>query len=142
MNQQELVRTEEAPAAISREAFPAHPAFPQLKIASDPELMLEVFRNYLKPASGKTYLIQACTPVRFRWRKDGSRCVLQYALEMVDSGTGRPCQTWVTGVIYAETARQREVWAELRAAEHLRNIPEQLLTFEPLTFIPRKLYVK
>ena len=136
MNKPALMRTEEAPAAISREAFPAHPAFPQLNIASDPELMLEVFRNYLKPVSGKTYRIQACTPVRFRWRKDGSRCVLQYALEMVDAGTGRPCQTWVTGVIYAETARQREVWAELRAAEHLRNIPEPLLTFEPLTFIP------
>src|SRR5438093_10060782 len=130
------MRNTEQPSAICREAFPADPDFPQLKIASDPALMIEVFRRHLKPISGKVYHIQDCIPVRFRWRQSRSRCVLQYALRLVETGHGHPCDPWVTGVIYAEPSRREKAWTELKAADHLRRIPEALLTFEPLSFIP------
>ena len=36
-------------------SFPANPAFPQLKIATDPGLMKQTFRSHLRPVGGKVY---------------------------------------------------------------------------------------
>ena len=130
------MQTTELPSAVCREAFPAHPRFPQLKIASDPGLMLEIFRRHLKPVTGKRYQVQECTPVRFRYGKDGSRCVLQYLLGLVETDSGRHCHPWVTSMIYAERSRMEKVWDELKTAHPLRQIPETLRTLQPLSLIP------
>ena len=36
----------ELPVDVFAEGFPVDPDFPQLKVASDPQLMLEVFRSH------------------------------------------------------------------------------------------------
>jgi hypothetical protein len=126
----------ELPSAVCEEDFPDDPDFPQLKVATDPALMLEVFRTHLKPVSRKAYHIQDCTPVRFRCRQSSSRFVLQYSLHLVERSNGRHCDPWVTLVGHAEPGRTEELWTELKAADSWRGIPETLLTFEPLSFIP------
>jgi hypothetical protein len=136
MKEPTTMQLDEAPSVGCRDAFPAHPHFPQLKIASDPELMLEVFRSHLKPASENDYHIQECIPVRFRWRKDGSRCVLQYVLRLIEKASGRRRDTWATGVVYAEPGRTEQFWTELKATDSLQRIPAAWLTLEPLAFIP------
>ena len=50
------VRARALPAAAGPEAFPADPDFPQLAVAGDPALMLEVFRTHLKPVAGRRYV--------------------------------------------------------------------------------------
>ena len=96
------MRKQELPAAICLEAFPDDPDFPQLKIASDPVQMLDVFRRHLKSASPKVYDIQACIPFRFRCRQSTTRCVLQYTLRILEPDTGRRWNQWVSGLIYAQ----------------------------------------
>ncbi len=124
------------PSAVCEEAFPADPDFPQLKIASDPALMLETFRAHLRPVPGKVYQIQDCVPFRFRCRQSTSRCVLQYSLRLVEPGTGRELNQWVTGVVYAEDGEAERLWQEIRAADPVQEIPEAWRSFEPICFIP------
>src|SRR5712691_7821719 len=135
-SEQTPVRKQELPAVVCREAFPVDPDFPQLEIASDPGLMLEVFRARLKPMSGKVYHIQNCIPVRFRCRQSTSRCVLQYTLRVTEPGTGRTWDQWVTGFVYAREGEAEQLWREMQAADPRREIPESWLTFEPVSFIP------
>jgi hypothetical protein len=123
-------------SAASLDAFPTDPDFPQLRVASDPALMLEVFRAHLKPASGNPCHVDACVPFRFRCRQSTSRCVLQYTLRLVDPGTGRQWDQWVTGVVYAEEGEAKRRWQEMRAADPRQEIPQRWLTFEPVDFIP------
>jgi len=130
------MRKKELPAEVCLEAFPVDPDFPQLKIASNPGLMLEVFRQHLKPASGKVYHIQECIPFRFRCRQSTARCVLQYTLRVVEPSTGRVWNQWVTGLIYAQPGEAERLCQEMRAADPRREIPEPWLTFEPVDFIP------
>src|SRR6266436_1708094 len=105
----------ELPLAVCEAAFPADPDFPQLQIASDPERMLEVFRRHLKLVSGVPCRIQRCIPFRFRCRQSTSRCVLQYTLRVVEPGTGRQWDQWVTGVLYAQEGEAKRLWRQLRA---------------------------
>jgi hypothetical protein len=126
----------QTPSVDCEQAFPADPDFAQLKVAIDPSLMLEIFRTHLKPVSGRACDIQDCTPVRFRCRQSSSRCVLQYALRLVERASGRRRESWVTAIRHAEPGRTEAHWAELKAADLWRRIPEELLTFEPLGFIP------
>ena len=122
--------------ALRRESFPADPDFPQLEIASDPRRMLEVFRTNLKPVTGQACFIEACTPVRFRCRQSGARCVLQYSVRVVDGGSGRRWDQWVTGVVYARRGEAERLWRELEADDSCRDIPEPWRSFEPVDFIP------
>ena len=71
------MRKQALPAAVCMDGFPRDPDFPQLEIASDAGLMLEVFRRHLKTVSRKAYRIEECVPFRFRCRQSTSRCVLQ-----------------------------------------------------------------
>ena len=130
------MQKQQLPAEPCLEVFPEDPDFPQLKVASDPDRMLEVFRNHLKPVSGKACQIRRCTPFRFRYRQSTSRCVLQYTLRVVEPGTGRQWDQWVTGLVYAETGEAERLWRELRVEDPHRDIPESWLTFEPVQFIP------
>src|SRR5437879_5341809 len=128
---------QELTSAGGCEAFPEDHDFPQLKVASDPGLMLEVFRRHLKPVSGEPCQIRRCAPFRFRYRQSTSRCVLQYTLRIVEPRTGRQWDQWVTGLVYAETGEAERLWRELRAEDPRREIPEHWLTFEPVEFIPK-----
>ena len=126
----------ELPSAVCEEAFPFDPDFPQLKTASDPALMLEVFRSHLKPVSGKVLRIEECVPFRFRCRQSTTRCVLQYSLRIVEPATGREWRQWVSGLLYAGPNEAERLWHELQAAGPRREIPADWLTFEPVDFIP------
>src|SRR5207249_4391111 len=130
------MRKEPLPLAVSAEAYPADPDFPQLKIATDPALMLGIFREHLKPVAGKSYHLEECIPCRFRCRQSGSRCVLQYILRFVETGIGCPIQQWVTGVLYEQNGQAEWLYREMRASDPHPEIPEPWLTFEPLSFIP------
>jgi hypothetical protein len=130
------VRKQALPEAVCLDGFPADPDFPQLETASDPRLMLHVFRQHLKGVSGKAYHIEQCVPFRFRCRQSTSRCVLQYTLRVVDPSSGRRWDQWVTGVVYAAAGEAERLWRELRAADPRPEIPAQWLAFEPVAFIP------
>src|SRR2546426_10659116 len=119
---------------MNLEAFPADPGLPQLKIASDPEVMREMFRGTLSPLPGRVYHIQDCLLSWIRYLR-GDRCMLQYPLRLVEPGTGRERSQWVSGVIYAEDRAER-IWRKLRAAHPGQEVPQAFLTFEPVSFIP------
>src|SRR5688572_25115785 len=126
----------ELPAAVGKDEYPVHPAFPQLGIASHPELMLEVFRAHLKPVAGRDYRIEDCAPVRFRFSSSASRCILQYCLRLREPTTGRQWDQWVTGLVYAATGEAERLWQQMRDADPRADIPDSWLTFEPVDFIP------
>src|SRR5439155_4686242 len=119
---------------MSLEPFPADPGLPQLKIASGPELMREMFRRHLCPLPGKAYHISDCHLSWVRYLR-GVRCTLQYTLRLVEPGTGRTQNQWVSGVIYAEDRAER-IWQKLRAVHPGQEVPQAFLTFEPVSFIP------
>src|SRR5215208_1103810 len=116
-------------------SFLADPAFPQLKIATDPGLMKETFRTHLHPVGGKVYDIEDCRLTRLRYRQDSCR-FLQYTLRLVEPDTGRQRDVQVTGLLYAEKNRAEQVWRKLKATDPRREIPEAWLTFEPVSFVP------
>src|SRR5437016_14677768 len=97
---------------MNLEAFPADPGLPQLKIASDPEVMREMFRGHLSPLPGRVYHIQDCLLSWVRYLRD-VRCTLQYTLRLLEPGTGRERNQWVSGVIYAEDRAER-MWRKLQ----------------------------
>jgi hypothetical protein len=105
-------------------------------MAADPALMLQFFLERLQPATGKHVEIRTCAPVRLRFRHKGSRCSVQYALELLNVEEHRPVSTWVTAALFAEPGEAEAKWKELRAADAVRVIPETLMILPPLTFIP------
>jgi hypothetical protein len=121
---------------VTARAFPLDPEFPQLAQASDPRRMLDVFRARLRPIGRRTFHIEACVPFRFRCRQSTTRCVLQYALHLVDQDTGRRRHQWVTGLVYAGRGEAERLWHTLRGDDPRQGIPERWLTFEPVAFIP------
>jgi hypothetical protein len=116
-------------------SFLTDPAFPQLKIATDPGLMKETFRTHLHPVGGKVYDIEDCRLTRLRYRQD-SRCFLQYTLRLVEPDTGRERHLQVTGLLYAEKDRAEQTWRKLQATDPRQEIPNAWLTFEPVSFVP------
>lgn len=117
------------------EGFPFDPDFPQLPIASNPRLMLDIFRTELKPVAEKRYEIQECRPFRFRCRQSKSRCVLQYTLRIADPSTGRRWDQSVTGLLYADKRKAERRWHEMQATDPRRGIPKEWLAFEPVSII-------
>lgn len=126
------------PAGVFGEAFPFDPDLPQLAVATDPVRMREVFRACLKPVGDRAFEIGACVPFRFRFRQSGSRCVLQYTLRLVETGTGRQWDQWVTGLLYTRQGEAHRLWLELRAAAAKGEPPVtgRPGSFEPVAFIP------
>ncbi len=118
------------------EGFPFDPDFPQLSIATNPDLMLDIFRAKLKPVADKMYEIQDCKPFRFRCRQSKSRHVLQYNLQLADPSTGRRWNQPVTGVLYADESKAERRWQEMQAKDPRRGIPSEWLTFEPVSILP------
>jgi hypothetical protein len=123
-------------SAIRAQTFPAHPYFPQLPTASDPRMMLDLFRKHLVRTSEGSSDFEQCLPLRFRWRSDGSQCVLQYALRMGANGNGPLPDLWVTATIYAAPGGAEQAWTKHAAACASRPAPETESPFQPLTLIP------
>lgn len=115
--------------------FPEDPDVPQLSVATNPTLMLEMFRSHLKPVSGKVFHIDACTPFRFRCRQAGSRHVLQYTLRVTELSTGRCWNQWVTCLLYADGGNARRFEA-MKDQVRDTGIPESAMTFAPVEYIP------
>src|SRR3989442_7221631 len=124
------MQKKELPLAVCSEAFPTDPDFPQLKIAADPALMIEVFREHLKAVSRPALDILECIPFRFRCRQSTARCVLQYTLRVAEPGTQRQWDQWVTGLVYAQAGEAERLWQEAQAARPCQDLPENWLTFE------------
>jgi streptomycin 6-kinase len=120
---------------VSVGSFLADPAFPQLKIATDPGLMKETFRTYLRPVGSKIYDIEDCRFIRLRYRR-GSRCFLLYTLRLVERDTDRERDVQVTGLIYAQKDKAEQAWRKLKATNPRQEIPDGWLTFEPVSFVP------
>src|SRR5688500_14167729 len=97
-------------------SFAADPAFPQLKIATDPALMKQTFRTHLRPVGTKVYDIEDCRFIRLRYRQD-SRRFLQYALRLLEPDTGREREVQVTGLLYAEKDKAEQAWRKLEATD-------------------------
>jgi streptomycin 6-kinase len=116
-------------------SFLTDPAFPQLKIATDPGLMKQTFRTHLRPVGGKVYDIEDCRLTRLRYRQD-SRRILLYTLRLVEPDTGRERDVQVTGLIYAEKDKAEHTWRKLKATDPRQKIPDGWLTFEPVSFVP------
>src|SRR5215212_4846382 len=116
-------------------SFLADPAFPQLKIATDPALMKQTFRTHLRPVGGKVYNIEDCRFIRLRYRQ-GSRCFLLYTLRLLEPDTGRERPLQVTGLLYAEKDRAEQAWRKLQATDPRQEIPDPWLTFEPVSYVP------
>jgi Phosphotransferase enzyme family len=119
---------------VSVGSFLADPAFPQLKIATDPALMKQTFRTHLRPVGPKVYDIEDCRFIRLRYRQ-GSRCFLQYTLRLVEPDTGRQREVQVTGLIYAQKDKAEQAWRKLKATDPRLEIPDAWLTFEPVSFV-------
>src|SRR5918998_1563013 len=117
-------------------SFLADPAFPQLEIASDPGLMKETVRTYLRPVGGKVYDSEDCRLIRLRRYRKDSRCFLQYTLRLLEPDTGRERDLQVTGLLYAEKDRAERAWRKLQATDPRQKIPNSWLTFEPVSFVP------
>ena len=116
-------------------SFLADPAFPQLKIATDPALMKQTFRTHLRPVGPKVYEIEDCRLVRLRYRQ-GSRCFLLYTLRLVEPDTGCQRDVQLTGLLYAQKNRAEQTWRKLQATDPRQEIPNAWLTFEPALFVP------
>jgi hypothetical protein len=116
-------------------SFLADPAFPQLKIATDPALMKQTFRTHLRPVGGKVYDIEDCRFIRLRYRQD-SRCFLLYTLRLFEPDTGRERDVQVTGLLYAQKDKAEQAWRKLKATDPQQEIPDDWLTFEPVSFVP------
>jgi hypothetical protein len=115
-------------------SFAVDPAFPQLKIATDPALMKQTFRTHLRPVGTKVYDIEECRFIRLRYRQD-SRCFLLYTLHLVEPDTGRERDVLVTGLLYAQKDKAEQTWRKLRATDPHQEIPNGWLTFEPVSFV-------
>jgi hypothetical protein len=116
-------------------SFAADPAFPQLKIATDPDSMKQTFRTHLRPVGPKVYEIEDCRFVRLRYRQDSRRFLL-YTLRLVEPDTGREQDVQVTGIIYAQKDKAEQAWRKLQATDPRQEIPDAWLTFEPVSFVP------
>src|SRR5256885_7074974 len=124
------------PTGHCGKGFPHDADFPQLSVATDPQRMRELFRNHLRPVPGRACQIEECQPYRFRCRQSAGRCVLQFTLRVMEPGTGRQWNQWVTGLVYSENWRARRLLRELAGVDRRMGIPETWLTFEPVAFIP------
>jgi aminoglycoside phosphotransferase (APT) family kinase protein len=133
----ESVKQRTEPVVVRPEGFPVDPRFPQLALASDPKVMLEVFRTHLKPIGDRVYDIVDCVPFRFRCHPSAKRCVLQYTLHVTEPSTGRRWDQWVTGLLYADGGKAERHWKQMQAEDHPgREIPAGWITFEPVALVP------
>ena len=136
---------EQGGESASAEPFPYDPSFPQLGVATDLELMREVFQRHLKPLDGKAYHVRECRIFGIRRQPALRRFMLQYILRLVDPRTGCERDQWVTGMMYSgwrtrwmlEKLRFQRVWERLRRSGPGRgSAAEASSTFAPAYYVP------
>jgi hypothetical protein len=115
--------------------FHEDPALPQLRIASDPMQMREVFQGHLRPFGRNTYHIQDCILARVNYRQ-ADHCLLQYNLRLVEAETGQELYQWVTGVIGPGNFAE-QMWRAHQTSDRKSEISSAFQTFEPVSFIPK-----
>lgn len=110
-------------------------SLPRLGDALDPAIMLDAFRTHLRSPGPRIYEVRRCRVSRIRYREN-FRCILQYALRVAERTTGAERDLLVSGAMYAETGKAERRWRKLLADDPVREMPESLLTFEPVSYIP------
>lgn len=115
--------------------LPADASLPHLETATNPDSMLELLRKHLHPVGPTAYEIRACRLSRIRYR-EAFRCVLQYTLRIAEPVAGAERDLLVSGAVYAEEGKAERRWRKLLAADPPGEIPESLLTFEPVSYLP------
>lgn len=113
----------------------ADPSLAQLEVAKDPEQMRQVFQRHLHPLGQQTYRVRGCRISRAHYLL-ATRRIFRYTLRLEESGSGRERIESLTGVMYAEGGRAWREWQEMQRPQLGREIPYDLLTFEPFFFIP------
>ena len=113
----------------------ADPAFPGLGDALDAGVMLGKFREHLRPAENMAREILSCRLSRIRYRK-ARRCMLQYTLRVSEPITGGVRDVRVSGLMHADAGKAERLWRRLVATEPEKEIPEDMLIFEPVSVVP------
>jgi Ser/Thr protein kinase RdoA (MazF antagonist) len=109
--------------------------FPQLKLATDPELMREVLPRHLLTLGERAYEVRECR-IPYSLHREDIRCVVHYDLHLAEPDKGREWSQLVTGVMYAG-GRTRQIWKELRQSEPGRGTTAGASPiFEPFSYIP------
>jgi hypothetical protein len=108
------------------------PALPQLKTATDADLMLEIFRKHLRSVPGKAWDIRSCEISRVR-AHPGESAVILYILHIADPSNGQERDQWVTGEL-DQAAHNELSWGELYTAARQGN-SKAFDTFDPVSFI-------
>ena len=120
---------------VNAETLTGDPTLPHIEIASDPDAMLQIFRNHLQPAEDTAYDIRDCRLSRIRYRA-GFRCVLQYTLSITELDSGEESNLPVSGTMYAASGKAERASRKLLTTDLRQETPDAWLIFEPVSFIP------
>lgn len=110
------------------------PTLPHIEISSDPDAMLQILRDHLRPAGDTAYEIRGCRLSRIRYRA-GFRCVLQYTLRIADLDSGKEWDLPVSGAMYAASGKAERTYRKLLSTDPRREIPDAWLVFDPVSFV-------
>ena len=119
---------------MNKAILPRDLDLPQLQVAWNAKLMLGVLQDHLRPLRKTRYDIIDCKVSRFRYRQ-GIRSIILYQLVLLDKDTGLERTTWATGTTYSND-RANGLCKKLLAAHAWRGIPDALLPFEPVSYLP------
>ncbi|NNG03005.1 MAG: hypothetical protein HKM95_02760 [Inquilinus sp.] len=119
---------------MSQRGYPYDDTMPGISLAIDPTAMRAMFADELMRTTGSDFTIDRCRLQRIRYRP-AEHCFVHYALELVETRTGRRSEAWLTGVIYPgpRTLRRLE---KLLAASAGQPRPEGWCRFEPGFYLP------
>lgn len=110
------------------------PTLPHIEVSSDPDAMLQIFRDHLRPAGDTIYEIRGCRLSRIRYRA-GFRCVLQYTLRIAELDSGKERDLPVSGAMYAASGKAERTYRKLLSTDPRREIPDAWLVFDPVSFV-------
>jgi len=108
----------------------------QFDIARDAKKMLRVFQESLQSSGDKCFQIECCRVLRFRYR-EGQRSILLYELRLRDAHTNEARSQWITGVLYADYKRAKQLYWRVKKSSVLLEIPDAWQTIEPVCYIPQ-----
>ena len=129
---------------VSAEPSSAEQSFPQLEVATDPELMREVFQRHLRPLGKKAYQVRECRisytyyQQALHYQQALDRYTLQYTLRLVEPGTGHERSQLVNCVMHAG-GRTRQTWEKLRQSDPRLKAPDASPAFAPFRWVSEKL---
>jgi hypothetical protein len=107
--------------------------FPHLDVARDPERMIPILQNHLRPANGTAIAVQGCAVDYVR--QSQGRLLLQYMVRLAEPASGRAWDQRVTGVSYGEDRTDRLV-KRLLASGAAATQPVGEPALLPLAYVP------